>query len=766
MTIQANPFAVKLNGVNFPITGLLSPERTAVLPPKLVTGDYGIDNDPEISTWAIGDQRGGIGIEKMSPKGQENRCWWSTCNLDRKGHITLPRLATVYPNPILASPAIANYDMETTGGWTGGSRTSAQQHSGSVSLACPTNGATPGVAAYQDLTGWFPGMTYQVTAWVKVVGQGAWAGSGRLELDDGTQTVASATVSGVNTAWTQVSATITMAQNATRLRVQFWGTNQMNPGTGYNYWDDVSPTALLTSQPLYSTPVQKAYFNGVLYIGWADGSFAKLTTGALTYIRRFPVGITAMVPSLNNNLYIFLGDAVAYNYMNTSEVLAASNVMGTLACQWDSKLFKMDSSGNCWYSITPNSPTPTWTPTGGLTDLSVGSFKHLFVGFDSSGDSCMYCATTRGLRALDYASGVWLDTALSVGDHPNGGAGAGRWRDAAYVSAGLEVLKYDAPSASIESVGLNLDDGLPVEANGEIVAISADYIGRLFASVAADQMAGVQNSGLYAYDGAGWQNWWFSGSADESMGSIIVCNAENSYRVFFSAGGVLHSLPCPRGVNNPTVTGLAHASSGVHITPWFDAGWADSSKVALQVKLKRNFVGTGALSTGAFRITVKYRLDYSTTGIENTWTTLGTTVYADQGASAEVTLPFTLGAGVTFKAIQFRIEMSLGPAENTLSPDLEWFALQYRILPATISTNGGWGYHFTVDCTKDYDGKSPSQLVDALMTAAGKTTNVELAFRYDAGSTETYYGIVKTVVGATQTGQEKEGQYQVFVVVP
>ena len=788
MTILHNPNSVKLNGVNYPLTGQVRPTRTAVMPPKTVIGDYSIETDPEISSWVINDQRGGLGVERMDPKRDTNRCWFSNCNLDQKGHITLPRQASQIARKPLGSVEVLNPGIEDfppgQGGiasnWNNLPRSTGYFHSGVASghrhvtwsYGWPSywSSDTP-LSSHQVFTV-ATGMAYTATGWIKArahAGQGTW--KARLLLSDSAGSAASSEVvitspaEGVSeTDWVELSCTYTPTALNRQLKLHLdvliaqTTDNPLPAGAVDFYWDDI--TLIETDQPALAGPFRFANYNNRLYLSsgpylWRLSDAPDINQMQLV-AKAGTSDITALVPSLNNSLYIFLGDTENYVYMSTDEQFTQTNVHdATLGCQWDNKLFKMNSSGKCWYATTPNSTTPAWTETGNITDLPAGAIKRLSIGFDSNGNSCLYAATTRGAKVLDFEHNTWLDTSVSLGDHPNGGRGAGTWRDAYYIPAGLELLRYAAIEAQVTAHGLTNDDGLPEEHNGEIVDMATDYVGRLFALVDASQVSGEGRSGVYAFDGTSWHNWWTADSVDGVMHSAVVSPASGQYRLYYDHASSVFAVAVPRGANNPKLASAEYAPSGVHITPWFDAGWAQGTKTALKVILR------AVKPTDLEDVKVYYRTDYTDTALDTGWTLLGSVT--DTG---ETSFAFGSGAGISFKSIQFRF--SLTSASNpAVTPDIEWFALLFRVLPNQIDPlNGGWGYRFTVDCSRPYNGKSESQLIDALFTAANSTALVELAFRYDTGGTETYLGIVKTVDGQTQTGILKEGLFEVFVVVP
>ena len=67
-------------------------------PGRIIIGESSSSDNPHASQWAIGDVRGGIGVEIMDPSKDADRVWWATTQLRYKDRIILPRLATLTSN--------------------------------------------------------------------------------------------------------------------------------------------------------------------------------------------------------------------------------------------------------------------------------------------------------------------------------------------------------------------------------------------------------------------------------------------------------------------------------------------------------------------------------------------------------------------------------------------------------------------------------------------------------------------------------------------
>uniref|UniRef100_A0A6M3J4C5 Uncharacterized protein n=1 Tax=viral metagenome TaxID=1070528 RepID=A0A6M3J4C5_9ZZZZ len=727
---------VILDDVRYPTIGMVRRRLVSNFAPKQVTGDYDLNSDPLMSKWAIVDQTGGLLIEDMDERKDAARHWWSTCVTEVKGNITLPRLPTalVTSAVVVGVPTIINAAMEATTGWTNAVLAAGSGVGGTNCFLIPYT-----AECYQDLTPAHPGATYTFTCYCK---QGpSTPGTQKIGINDGVGTTYStATQYG---AWTQASVTRTLSTSATRLRIILHSV----PNTE-NLFDDAAISTTTPKDLSASTPGAIENFNGDMYVSLGEYLIKLNATGdGWLFVGELAATITALKSSLSSSLYIAVGDSNNYYQMSTSEVFTQKNEAGTLLEQWDNKLFIMKQAGTCKSSADPAAATPTWTSTGSITDVKSGDIKHLLVYFDADGNDQLYATTTKELKILDFTNSLWYDTALTLGDHPNGGVGAIRWQDALYISAGLNVQRYVAGStAQVGGVGLDREHGLPVEYNAEIVAMFGANNTYLFALLDSTQSDGTSTSSLMAYDGQAWRCWWI-GSATEKAMNVGIVSSAFGYRAFFDHDKIPYYINIPRGIQNyHSLATNTYAAAGIHITPRFDASWQDGDKLAY--KLKLDCTGMSADET----IQVSYRVNRSSTNIGSVgveWTSLGTIV-----ADGETIYTFGSSVGTTFRDIQLRFDLARG-STNTNTPNLHYALFSYR---KVISRK--WGWEFTVDCTRNepYDGRGAEQLLDTLETAAEKETLVN----FYCQATQKYV-LVNSVQGEQLTGEGRKGTYVVFV---
>ena len=741
---------VMLNGVRYPILGKIQPELRSAFAQKMVTGDYTLDSDPDVSVFGQNDFRGGVLVEEMIESQHGNRSWFSTCNTDYRGHLTAQRLATQIAAITLPTPTIVNGDMELAAtGWTGGARDNTYAHDSSTYswLVTDSSGGTSTTATQAIVNGWAAGAEYTFTCYVYYHAV-AETGTVTIGINDGVTPTYSSSVA-QSDSWQEITVTKTLSASATTLQLilSVLYTGGANPISCW--FDDASVVPTSATTP-FGTFVAYENFNSNCYI--ASGrllSKLNTTTGAtvdLVFTAPSTSAITCLKSSLNSKLYIGQGDTDNYLHMAaTTEVYTTSDSSGmTFVEQHDGKLFKMNATGTCYYSTDPDGGSPTWTTAGNITDLVSGDLGRLRVYFDADGNDTIYATTKKGLKALDLTNTLWYDTAIELGNHPAGGKGALKWRDGFYVSAGLNIQRYiSGTPASISSVGLDQDDGLPQEYNGEIVDLIGQNNTFMYALVDSTKSGGTSTSSVMQYNGASWSNLFVGDATEDTMVSGIVTSAYG-YRLVFDHNSTMWYIDIPRGISNLKKITTNYAASAFHVTPWFDANWEVGQKLALKLSIKVS--GASATET----VIVKYRIDHATTALATTWATLGTittngvTTYDFPNSSAP--------AGSAFYAVQFRLDLAR-TTTTTLSPDVGYFALSYkRIVPAR------WGYRYQADCTKPYDGYSAEQLLDNMITATELGTLVPFIYE-----DSTHYVEVKEVVGDRLTGEGTEGTYNVFV---
>lgn len=437
---------------------------------------------------------------------------------------------------------------------------------------------------------------------------------------------------------------------------------------------------------------------------------------------------------------------------------------------WDDRLWGISYTGQLWYSIVAGTEV-----NDAKLPLPPGSVTGLFVARDAAGEPILYAATKQGLFAHDAANSKFIETELTIPNHPHAGKGTIRWRDSIYMPAGLGVYKYinQAGGAVLAVTGPDRDDGVPTNQRGTIKFMTGSH-NELFAGIDASTAPNITSgdsipyqwqshhgsmvidddtgySTILGYDDMGWETKWTASSAGRSLQALTVSDAYDEYRMWWGFNGEIKFMKIPSDIINPSfVSDFEFAASGTHETPWFNAGQAEVDKLALKLRVEVQ----DASSTET--VAVEYATDYA-----ESYTSLGTIT-----SDGITSYTFGSSAGTAFRAIKFKL--SLARTTNTgtvnytkLTPDVVSTTLEWRKkLPSK------WGHQVQIDINKEYKGKSPKDLRAALLEAIESTTLVEFTFRDDSGGTRNYYVDVASATGIEYTGTDERGISTINLVEP
>ena len=272
---------------------------------------------------------------------------------------------------------------------------------------------------------------------------------------------------------------------------------------------------------------------------------------------------------------------------------------------------------------------------------------------------------------------------------------------------------------------------------------------------------GTGYSSILGYNVLGWEAKWVADTAGRRIDAMHVSNAysnvNENYRLWFGYDDYVYYMKLPVDIINPSrVTEFEYAESGVHETPWFNAGQSEVDKLALRLKTEVQDVSSTE------RVTVSYATDYS-----ESYTEASVVTSASIGATAGIdTYTFGSSAGTAFRAIKFKLNLVRTTTTTTANykkktPDVISLTLEWRKkLPAK------WGHQVNVDLNKEYKGKTPQELRSALLTAIENTTLNEFTFRDDSGGTRNFYVDVVSATGLEYSGHDERGMATISMVEP
>ena len=499
--------------------------------------------------------------------------------------------------------------------------------------------------------------------------------------------------------------------------------------------------------------------------------------------------VSGLTIRMNGTVYFIIFYSTGYVYTSDGATWTDSTRDAKYGVSWDDRLWAIDNTGQMWFALSPGTEF-----TEAQLPLEDGDVTGLVTGFPGGGgQAIIFAATKFGLYAHDVDQAKFIQTGLNLSRHPSGGLGSVRWRDNIYYPAGLSIYKYAAggTGAVVSIIGPDRDDGLPSAYRGTITQLlpttnellalvdSATTIGSRTA-YSAHAMGGWRSGGqgnrarsiggetgfnmIIGNDEIGWEVKWVSTSTSTGIDSAFVGDAYGKYRLWWAANQRVYFMTLPDNIINPNeVTNFDYATDGELITPWFDAGQQDVTKLAL--KAKGELLGMSATET----IVVSYGLDLDENTwviMDDAWNTDATATTGTLTADGKTTFTFPSIAtpeGLPFKFIRFRFQHARGSSSTKVTPKLRHFVLEWR---KKLETTYGW--QFTVLFNDIKQALTPKALRAALITALEKEELVAFTFRNDDDDilTRRPYVDVVSATGLEDTGIDETGESVVTVLEP
>lgn len=734
---------ISLDSVRFPIKGEVMTSLVSTFPGKVVIGDYDKDSEQISSNWIINDQRGGMLVEEMDESVHLDRCYWTTCNIRHKGHIVLNDLVSEIKSSVWTSPTGF---VDSEAGWVD----ETKAYDGDTATFTYGDVTAQSWGDYLELTHSAIDVQY-----IKLKPSGENGNITKIDIDAYYDSAWNNVYEGTLTLGSWITKDLGDVESVTSVRVRFW-----NNHASTTYYGSLYELYFGVVASFSETPTAFANYNDKCYLAVDNDSDDGLYTlnSTADYFENIidsdiDSNITDLVPH-GDYLFIFSDDE-DYCYLDSDEAVTAVDFTPVTDHKWgvsyNGSIYTMDDDGNFYSSAAPEDSGTAWSTLDSLP-LAVTP-QGLDLYRDEDGDFAIYCRTTGGLYSYDATNDVWQKTDLKLPEHSSCGKGFVHWREAAYISAGLDVLKYQAGSTvTVAQAGLNQDDGLPSEYRGEIQALIEGY-NEFWALVDSSQVSGTGYSTLMSYNGSAWMCTWEGSTADDTMHCGIVSSASDEYRLYFDHDSKIYYIDLSRDMLNPLkISTKTYAASGIHITPWFDGGVSVYDKLALRLKIFCDDISTTET------VTIKYRIDHENTDLDTGWTTLETLDSAND--IGEKVIDFVAGEGLVFKSIQFRFDLARG-STTTSTPDIQWVSLSYiKLLPAV------WGYNMTVDCTHKYGIYSPFQLQDKLNKLVETQTLFPFTYRNYDTDEETHYVRIANARRLDPTGNDYRVEYELKLVAP
>ena len=388
------------------------------------------------------------------------------------------------------------------------------------------------------------------------------------------------------------------------------------------------------------------------------------TTANLTAI---PVNVAVNFKGSGTNSFFVPLGASGIDKFDGTTVTNIPGIPAAAMYAWSNKVYALGTDGVLYSSLDG-----TTFAQEGFESTVDGSerAKNLASFYNRSDRLVLYAITNRAAYAYDEDVEKFYETDMNFPPHPGNSKGACRWRDQLNAASGMMVYSYNG--GVVSEFGPARNDGLPAAYRGTVVDLRPGH-NALYAliqgstdtgDVPADVMdptsisdTGITFSGatavssVMAWTQLGWHTIWVSPTSGVAPNRIVVSGAQDDYRLWWDAGGALHTQCLEIDFHNP-LQGInagvdRFAPDGYIETGWFDAAMEGFHKLAshLEVSLER--------ADPTYPVTVKYQSDS-----DNGWTILGT----DLAAKGKHVLPFGLddngfSRGLHFERIRFRLEM-------------------------------------------------------------------------------------------------------------
>lgn len=364
----------------------------------------------------------------------------------------------------------------------------------------------------------------------------------------------------------------------------------------------------------------------------------------------------------------------------------------------------------------------------------------LYTTADAAADVVPYVIGYSGLYQVDPATYIAQPVGPQLAPHryPIRAVVLGS-DNAVYLGQGLGVTQWTGDLAT--PVGLDLDDGVPPEQRGGIMAFANGGL-TLFALVdgtraetmaaptmqgADPTMAGILGttsgtSTLYGREPTGWHvRAVADGAQDVGASMLFVAAAENTYRVWFSWGGVCYSLPLEQGYLNPLDDPLSeYEPAGSIYYSITDMSFKEAAKIGLMAEVRVR--GVEAAAGVGVQAYIQYNADGAWHPLQNadgSWaiTTPGRHQYllTQQPGRFLPDAKEDPAAGFRNDYMELRLDLWRGDAVPARTP-----VIVFAGLHAVKTTRPLTGWQFTLDLGRSYNNVTPwsqraklLQLIDA-----------------------------------------------------
>lgn len=470
----------------------------------------------------------------------------------------------------------------------------------------------------------------------------------------------------------------------------------------------------------------------------------------------------------NGELWIPQGTS-GYDRWDGTTITHSTEVQAVSFLIWDDKLMGLGADGQV---ATFDSIAGSWDIRPELKLKGNETPRNLVNWWDQGGDPTVYVVTDGQVWAVDPLVPTLYKAGLNFPRHPDQGLGSCSWRDdAMYVSVGTGVHQL-ARGNVVSAMGLDHNDGLPINLRGTIVDLEPEYNGmmalvrgaatvstsdeaqlgpnlnepRIFDDAMVVPAASSQAmSTLQRWTGTGWHTVWQSVGATGDPTRVMVSQADGEYRLWWGYGDSMLTQPLRRTFYNPrdgAQLGVdTFASSAFLRTGRFDAGMASFIKAASQLEVEFDPLSNGNL-----------RVRYQTDRNYPNWDLLGTinssrTLFFDPNDDR-------FAEGIPFKWIEF--EYTLSTLDNSKTPIIMWFTLKFVKVPLM---QRAWSFTVPLEFPEQWMGRGAREIADDLDAMASGNEFITFKHRDRA-----YRVRVAQVQGHDFPGKDLRGMRQVNLI--
>jgi len=515
------------------------------------------------------------------------------------------------------------------------------------------------------------------------------------------------------------------------------------------------------------------FYKGDVYISSDATTNGIYALGNLTLLKAFDSrwgDPNWGIANIDGKSYLILGGTDRYLYYDgttwTERVVGGT---GGNMVAWDDRIWGIGPSNSykLWYTLAIGSGETFLNQTP--MTIPATQRGQLFVAKGVSGEEILFLALTDGLYNYDIDNDKWYLTGMRVPDTSTFWAqryACGvSWRDDIYYGIRSSVYKVGLRGGQLViddigfGVGLAPENGLP-DTKGYIVAAMVAAEKDVIVSLVGNE-ADSKTSIIVAWNGRGWRVLYEGGATlDEQLLPLLVADILGNSNLVFANNTTspynVSYLQLSPGMFAPV--SYPYAAAATHDWPWFNAGQAGVSKVAVRLKIEtRNPTTSETVKVYyALNRSSTFQLMTNSTFTNGTITTAGLHTFDFPSVNSWVST--TARTGTEFREIQFRVV--LANSTNTNTPDVLSLTLEYY-----KKLDPKYQFQVTLDLNDYYKGKTPKEQRAALLTAQETATLVEFTYRDPASNTDaTFYVQVRPQTSSEQTGFDERGTSQLLLI--